>query len=84
MMTIGLIRNLRMGSISPQFHVVFDDAFTTVLSEIAELEEPPENWLDLLTFSRLKVNDNEDGAQEFANEWLSDEELEVRQRRLLQ
>jgi hypothetical protein len=30
--TIGLIRNVKTGSISPQFHVVYDDAFTTVPS----------------------------------------------------
>ena len=54
--TVGLIRNLRTGSISPQFHVVFDDFFTTIPTQ-GGLDDynVPENWGDLFRFSRLNV-----------------------------
>ena len=31
--SVGLIRNLRTGKVSPQYHVVYDNHFTTVDSE---------------------------------------------------
>jgi hypothetical protein len=34
--TIGLIRNLNTRLISPQFHVVFDDQFTTIPSQLED------------------------------------------------
>jgi hypothetical protein len=49
--TVELVRNLQTGSITPQFHMVFDDYFEMVHS--AEDQEP-EQWNDLLTFSRFK------------------------------
>ena len=39
---VSLIFNLRTGHVSPQFHVVFDDDFTTV-EDIANDSEP-DNW----------------------------------------
>ena len=48
--TVGLILNLKTGHISPQFHVVYDELFTTVTTDMAiDLEE---NWLDLWKNSR--------------------------------
>ena len=42
---IGLIQNIKTGSISPQFHVVFDDSFMTVPSCMPNEEEiMEENW----------------------------------------
>ena len=38
---VPLILNLRTGHISPQYHVVFDDDFTTVPSISADAEPPP-------------------------------------------
>ena len=43
--TVGLILNLRTGHISPQFHVVYDELFETVGSELEFDAE--EKWLDL-------------------------------------
>jgi len=43
--TVGLIRNLRTGSITPQFHCVYDSEFETVASGNGET---PENWTDLM------------------------------------
>ena len=39
---IGLIRNLKTGFISSQYHVVYDDFFTTVTSNSDN--EAPETW----------------------------------------
>jgi hypothetical protein len=43
---VPLILNLQTGSITPQYHVVFDDYFSTVTSVERE-EEPPEHWAEL-------------------------------------
>ena len=40
---VPLVLNLQTGSISPQYHVVFDDDFSTVCS-IFDSEEPPDFW----------------------------------------
>jgi Reverse transcriptase (RNA-dependent DNA polymerase) len=81
--TIGLIRNLRTGNISPQFHVVYDEWFTTVPSDVNEAEiEPPENWHDLLREARELITDEivEDIPEDVHPDWLSDEELQQRER----
>ena len=46
--TIGLMRNLQTGSISPQFHVVFDELFTTVHS----VDEDNATWIELFVSER--------------------------------
>ena len=43
---VGLILNLLTGSISPQYHVVFDDMFSTAMSSTAA---DPEVWIRLVT-----------------------------------
>ena len=40
---VPLVLNLQTGSISPQFHVVFDDHFSTVHSTFLD-EPPPSFW----------------------------------------
>ena len=70
--TIGLIQNIRTGSISPQFHLVYDDNFTTIGTNVNH-ENPPENWVDLLTFSRENMVD-EDEYPVLSEEWLTDAE----------
>ena len=44
--SVGLIRNLMTGRLSPQFHVVFDPWFETV---VENGEVPPETWDVLMT-----------------------------------
>ena len=44
--SVALVLNLRTGHISPQFHVVFDDEFSTV-PYLSSADLPP-NWLHLL------------------------------------
>jgi hypothetical protein len=80
--TIGLIRNVRTNAISPQFHVVFDDAFSTVPSRVNDDDiKPPDNWTDLLTFSRMNVYDgDEDDVPTLDEEWLTEQEIEARNR----
>ena len=50
----GLVINLLTGSISPQFHFVFDDMFYTVMSSTSA---DPEVWIRLITSksSRIQV-----------------------------
>ena len=51
---VGLVLNLLTGSISPQYHVVFDDTFSTMMSSTAT---DPEVWIRLVTSrnSRIQV-----------------------------
>ncbi|GAX10397.1 hypothetical protein FisN_3Lu622 [Fistulifera solaris] len=73
--TIGLIRNLRTGAVSSQFHVVYDERFTTIpLVQNSNADDPePSNWEELLTFSRDKVDlDNEPPL--LHEDWLTDQE----------
>ena len=51
---VGLVLNLLTGSISPQFHVVFDDMFSNVMSSTAA---DTEVWIRLVTSrnSRIQV-----------------------------
>ena len=48
---IGLIRNLRSGSITPQYHVAYDDLFTTVTNESpggTSQEQQIKDWTDII------------------------------------
>ena len=54
--TIGLMLNLQTGSISPQFHVVFDELFTTVHS----VDEDNDTWIELFTSEREYYGPNEE------------------------
>ena len=60
---VGLVINLLTGSISPQFHVVFDDMLSTMMSSTAA---DPEVWISLFTSrnSRIQVMlDQEDDPE---------------------
>ena len=50
---VGLVLNLLTGSISPQYHVVFDDIFSTVVSTAIDKEI----WISMVTSrnSRIQV-----------------------------
>ena len=77
---VGLVLNLHTHSISPQFHVVFDDMFTTVTSPDNETVVP-KIWSDLITCpeARLRVQLDEDSDPLLADEWLSPEEASERE-----
>jgi hypothetical protein len=87
--SVSLILNVQTGSISPQFHVVFDEKFTTVSSSHSTTDRH-ESILDLLRQpgSRENLLDDiwnplEDGpAPELADEWLSPEEISEKESRV--
>ena len=59
--SVGLIRNLNTGAISAQFHVVFDDHFTTVSSDYTQDNVlVPSNFKELFRFSREQHYDQND------------------------
>ena len=82
--TVPLILNLTTGHISPQFHVVFDDWFTTVSTD----EKAPEDddiedtiWSELFNDQRFQVHFDDDDPMDLDDEWLSEmERLEKHQR----
>jgi hypothetical protein len=43
---VPLVLNLDTGSTTPQYHVVFDDHFSTV-SSVERENDPPDNWTEL-------------------------------------
>ena len=68
-----LVLNLLTGSISPHYHIVFDDMFSTVMSSIAAY---PEIWIRLVTSnkSRIRVILYQEDYPELDDEWLTDDE----------
>jgi hypothetical protein len=87
--SVSLILNIQTGSISPQFHVVFDEKFTTVSSGHV-VSDRHEAILDLLRQpgSRENLLDDiwdplEDGpAPELSDEWLNPNEISAKESRL--
>jgi hypothetical protein len=63
--SVALVLNPRTGHVSPQFHVVFDDLFTTV-SFMKKSEVPP-NWAKLVDKSSEQVTDKN---YDLAKMWL--------------
>ena len=71
--TVGLVRNLCTGNLSPQFHVVYDDFFETVH---ATPEQAPVEWKELILFQAYRNDlDDDTYVPQLADEWLSPEEL---------
>jgi hypothetical protein len=62
---VALVLNPRTGNVSPQFHVVFDDHFTTV--SFLEKNEVPPHWAKLIENSREKVTEEH---YELTKTWL--------------
>jgi hypothetical protein len=73
------VLNLGAGSITTQFHVVFDDLFTTVPS-IARENEAPEHWADMCLENSTHLR-LDSPAEHLNDEWLTAEELEIKRRR---
>ena len=46
--SVGLIQNLQTGSITPQYHVVYDDFFETVHSSA---DKEPDSWTELVVMN---------------------------------
>ncbi len=60
-----MVLNPRTGHVSPQYHVVFDDLFTTV--SFMQKSKVPPNWANLVEKSRDKVTDEH---YDLAKTWL--------------
>jgi hypothetical protein len=74
--SVHLVRNLQTGSITPQYHLVFDDFFETVFSDG---EQEPSVWPDLVVFNSFANSfDDDDYRPELSTEWLNPVELEHR------
>lgn len=84
--TVGCILNLVTGYISPQYHVVYDNLFTTVFTFAADdlydaTGFTPAQWGDLLLTGYDRHDDfDEDDAPVLADEWLSPAERAERDR----
>ena len=77
---VPLVLNLTTGSISPQYHVVFDDEFSTVPS-IDVNEDPPTFWNDLdLESQSQRIYLDPESPHQLHEEWLTPDELEERRR----
>ena len=79
----GLIRNLTTGNITTQFHITYDDFFTTAASTNTNISLL-ETWSHLFQFMRedLRGEDEQrDDIPELSDEWLADEEREGRRTR---
>jgi len=81
--SVPLVLNLDSGHVSPQFHVVFDDWFSTVSSDGEakddELESP--EWINMFSNERFQVALDPDEDIELNEEWLTEmERLEKHQR----
>ena len=77
---VGLVLNQLTGSISAQYHVVFDDMFSTVVSSTAAY---PELWIRLVksSNSRIQVMLYEEDDPELDDEWLTAHERLTRYRK---
>ena len=84
--SVGLIRNIETGSITSQFHVVYDDRFSTVKSGWMDQDQKIkiEIWKKLFQGSRehLLENEQDEPLPELSDEWLTDEEKKNKRRRL--
>ena len=73
---IGLVRNLNTGFVSAQFHVVYDDFFTTVTSD--RDDEAPDTWKILFETSKEMLVEEDDNPPSLHKSWLEPVELEKR------
>ena len=80
-----LVLNLQTGSITTQYHVVFDDSFSTVAS-IGKDEDPPEYWDGLCLENTIYIpNDsNTETPMHLQDDWLTSDEQAQKQRELYQ
>ena len=81
---VPLVLNLQTGSITPQYHVVFDDHFSTVTS-VAREEEPPGHWEELClensTFVHTEHNSSETTVY-LEDDWLTPDERVAKERQV--
>ena len=78
---VPLILNLQTGHTSPQYHVVFDDQFSTVLSHHSD-KDPPTWWIEIYIEENSSMIHLDDGLplRILVKDWFSPDELEERSR----
>ena len=77
---VPLILNLRTGHLSPQFHVVFDDDFSTVPS-LSSDSEPSPFWDTIdLEENTLRILLDDNTSSFLDKDWLTPAELRERYR----
>ena len=52
--SVGRILNLRTGAISPQYHVVYDELFSTVIGGVTDAALDPEVWTSILNLDSIE------------------------------
>jgi hypothetical protein len=53
---IGLIGNLDTGAVSPQYHVVYDELFTSIHGHLTDAVFNAKKWNNMLSLKRLEYN----------------------------
>ena len=85
---VPLVLDLQTGSITPQYHVVFDDHFSTVTSVEREID-PPDNWNQLCLENTTYIptepvtdetNNQVSSSVPLGFEWLTPDEQEWAER----
>jgi hypothetical protein len=80
---VPLVLNLNTGSITPQFHVVFDDHFKTV-SSIRQDDSPPNHWADLCLENSITILEDQETSDKspmsLNDEWLTTGKMLEKQR----
>lgn len=70
--SVALVLNSRTGHVSPQYHVVFDDDFTTV-QYMRQGSEPP-NWNTLVENARELTSDRQ---IELSDNWVQQSQIDI-------
>jgi hypothetical protein len=73
-LTVPQVLKLSTGRISTQYHVVFDDLFSTVASVKRE-NDPPNHWEELCLDNAIQIR-VDDPPDFLDNDWLTLEELD--------
>jgi hypothetical protein len=89
--TVGLVRNLATNFVSPQFHVVFDDLFTSIYNNVRMDDSKLENLFTKLfetchewygEDSEITGGGNEGIPLEISDQWLTEPEKREKQGRI--
>ena len=82
---VPLVLNLQTGSINSQYHIVFDDFFSTVES-IGQDEDPPDHWDHFVSGKHYVIpnESNVEAPMHLQDDWLTSFEQEQKQRDIQQ
>ena len=72
--TVPLVLNLSTGNVSPQFHVVFDDWFSTVNTSELNPDDSldDESWQELFSNERFLAHFDDEDPVDLDDEWLTE------------